>query len=320
MFRRLPGRYLGQRQLPGGIDRPIWPRVQQRGRRGRGHRPPQLEQPQEFIAEVVRQNEQFMYAAGPREINRPPQRPDRNRQRNPQGPVWPAQEQVLLLEEEGEIVRVGIEEVEDLEPAWVPPRVQVLELEGPPILPVDPYFERHKQTFPKDRVMFKGSKRKQTQNCLYKPEDERKPLYIKDSMEHTPTKRTQRLMGDYSWNQLVGRAQNLGPVDMDLVAELWMEAAFQPRTPRLLIQLKNKAKRFMADWDTGKYSRLEIYAEVIRAVGVAMTISPAEEEVRKYLLRSDVNRLVLDHHLFTRGILKAPTFQFNKTLPNATAV
>lgn len=327
---------------------PIWPRVEPRGRRaGRAarraqHRPqpaPELaepaaepneiparqpdlpEAPEVFLQEILRiRQENLRNRADLRnaELN-PVLEPLAADEAGVLGPARDALEQRLLPAGLGEVANRH-QEPGPLEPVPLPERADGIveepiehEVEevNPEPLPV-PNFPR--ATPAKDRVLFKGTKQAQVQNSVYSQEDERKPLFRIQRMPFKITRRTQRILPETHWNSLFSRV-NYGEVDEDLLAELWMEAAFQPRSPRLMIQLKNKAKRFMADWDTSLYSRMECMEMALKAVGAAMTISPIEEQVRQLLLDPEANKLMLDHEKMCKGELKAPTLRFKMRLP-----
>lgn len=332
-----------------GIARPIFPRLQQRGARGRGaRRRPQgvepLQPPPHWQDADLHQR---LQQEAPE--NRGALLRNAHRQEVIQNPLMIAQEDMiipvnaagvheqridiaprgelevvhepiheepmhLVLAQEMQMGRVDLPERADGE-VEEPIEYEVEDLE-PEALPQCPFSSAHLAQPAKHRVCFKGEKRKQRQNCIYSPEDEKKPLFIAENSKFSLTKRKQLSAKDVirrQWEKLFP-VDDL-EVDLDLLAELWMEAAFQPRTPRLMLVLKNKARRFISEWDCSKYSRLDMLRMALRAVGVAMTISPWEEEVRKLLLRTDVNKLVLDHNLMCKGVLKAPSFAFNKRLP-----
>lgn len=359
------GRYIFDRLNRDNIYIPLWPRVNQRGRRaglGRRRPPPQepaqpeeiapeeqpeigepaaedneipaqqpeVPGPQDLFFQVVlqearadqarRQNVQNRAELRAHELNR-----DRPQlivvgEHGPLGPAPAALEQRLRaveplgpprqrLDEPGELARIPIPERADGivdEPIEYP-----VEDVAPEPLPV-PNYPREQPV--KNRVLFKGEKSKQIQNSRYTAEDAPKPVFKIHKRRFSPTKRTQRLLGELHWNSLF-KNLSYGDVDEDLLAELWLEAAFQPRSPRLLIQLKNKAKRFMADWDTSLYTRMQCVEMALKAVGAAMTISPFEEEVRQLLMQPVINKLMLDHEKFTRGYLKAGTLLFGQKMP-----
>lgn len=93
--------------------------------------------------------------------------------------------------------------------------------------------------------------------------------------------------------------------DRELVGYLKLEAAFVPRTTSLLLQLKNKARRYLDQFDLSIYTSEQVYEFITRAVGVAMLISPEEERVRALLNHPMENKARHYHQQFFRdGILE----------------
>jgi len=82
------------------------------------------------------------------------------------------------------------------------------------------------------------------------------------------------------------RAQPL-PASDELVFKLKLEAAFRPRTPELFLQLKNKAVRYLEQFDTTQLTQRALYNLVVNAVGEAMTIGQEEANVRQALKNSE---------------------------------
>lgn len=337
----LPGLYPHQAE-EGGMFMPVFPRRRRARRAGRARRPREPPQPAEDALveepeEVAQEPEEEapppavdVLGEHPREMRavlldmirdqwaihpvnqggplaRPPQELPHQAPEQQHAPEANHAEIVLVgpinagLGEEGPVQGVEIEEV----------------VEGPPPpqpLPVPEHFERKKALPFKHQVLRKGVKRKQVANCDYAPEDAAKPIFVVEPHEFKPVRRSQRIFEGLYWEKLF-QSKAFGEVDEDLLAELWLEAAFQPRSPRLALQLKNKAKRYMADWDLSLYTSLQVTSMIIRAVGAAMTISPWEEEVRHLLSEVEVNKLIHDQAKFCKGDLKCPTFRSHKTLP-----
>lgn len=79
-------------------------------------------------------------------------------------------------------------------------------------------------------------------------------------------------------------------VDASLLGQLQLEAAFCPRTPRLLMQLRLKAKQILQRYDLSSYSPEEVAALVIETVGAAYDVSPSEERVMHYISSSSVQQ------------------------------
>lgn len=129
----------------------------------------------------------------------------------------------------------------------------------------------------KEKVYFKGVKQKQLCNNIPNKDQEIKPLFIKCQAFPEPTNLidTSRCMRSKLIKSM--------PTDIDLLNDLKMEAAFLPRTPTLLLQLKSRARKYLANWDLSKYTSTEIHNMVIRAIGAAMLITKEEEKVRALL-------------------------------------
>lgn len=127
----------------------------------------------------------------------------------------------------------------------------------------------------KHRVYFKGKKRSAL--CNRKPieEVEELPMFVKEPMIPKPTRRI-RTTGPCARAALLAKMES----DVDLVYALKFEAAFIPRSANLLLQLKQKARKWLKGWDLSNYTSKEIYDMAMNAVGQAMLVDPKEEQVR----------------------------------------
>lgn len=136
-------------------------------------------------------------------------------------------------------------------------------------------FEGHKTFANKHRVHFKGKKREQIINQVDTEED-LKPLFVKEHVEY-------RCKPPWYASCFPCARLPLLKTDNDLLYHLKLEAAFCPREPLLLLQLKQKAKRFLGDYDMSKYTMKEIYDMVADAVTKAYLVGPDEERYISYM-------------------------------------
>lgn len=161
------------------------------------------------------------------------------------------------------------------------------------------------------RVYVAGKKQDHIENRRPVEEEEKKPVFIPDMVP--AAKRDWRRFFDIP-TRLFGRSRTT-EVDRDLVARLKFEAAFCVRDPLLARTLTNRARQFLADYDTHRLTADEIYSLSIRAVGEAMRISREEEDVR-LLLRENANLTHIRRHAqFSRGTLHMPLFP-DRRLPS----
>lgn len=82
-------------------------------------------------------------------------------------------------------------------------------------------------------------------------------------------------------------------VNPDLYYELALEALFLPRSHKLLIQLKQKARRWVQEYDMRKHTREQQYVMVAKAVTAAFFIHPQEELLVDLIKR---NRAAMKQH------------------------
>lgn len=75
-------------------------------------------------------------------------------------------------------------------------------------------------------------------------------------------------------------------VNPDLYYELALEALFLPRSHRLLVQLKQKARRWVKEYDLRKLTREQQYLMVAKSVAAAFFIHPEEEKLRDKIERN----------------------------------
>jgi len=85
------------------------------------------------------------------------------------------------------------------------------------------------------------------------------------------------------------RKEPLPAVD-ELVFKLKLEAMFRVRSPELLLQLKNKAMRFLESYDCSHLTNRNIFNIVANAVGEAMNVGQEEADVRQALKNSEQNK------------------------------
>lgn len=128
---------------------------------------------------------------------------------------------------------------------------------------------------PKRKVYFRGRKREQRINRVADKEVDTKPQFIveptrvpKPQMPFTMTPCTRDML-----------LRSLS-TDADLLYELKLEAFGVPRTPLLIQQLKQKAKRFIAQWDMSLYTTEQVYQMIARSIAQAMMIDKEEERLR----------------------------------------
>jgi hypothetical protein len=162
---------------------------------------------------------------------------------------------------------------------------------GPEDLTVIPTSNMIRDYQQKYRVYFKSNKRQQCINDIPNPEVDKLPLFVPDLVEPTYAQLECRT-GKCTREKLRKRMQT----DRDLVSELKMEAAFLPRTPQLAMQLKQRARKWMAQFDCSLLTLDQQYKLVVRAVGAAMLISQEEEKVRTLLHSYGERELVRPAH------------------------
>lgn len=128
----------------------------------------------------------------------------------------------------------------------------------------------------KYKVYFRSGKQMQPCNRLPNEESDKLPLFTRQNIKPAVVKDTYWTIFPCNREKLRRHMQT----DVDLVYALKLEAAFCARTPGLLAQLKQKAKKWVAQWDMSLYTSKEIYEIITRAVGHAMLIDKEEEKVR----------------------------------------
>ncbi|APG76397.1 hypothetical protein 1 [Hubei tombus-like virus 16] len=228
--------------------------------------------------------------------------------------VQPAQPEHTNTEPEEEISDwdlYAMELIKDLpEPPVEPPNVKY-------VVPERDLDELQKWNFYKGRsnkhqYYFKGEIQKQQINCLPELTQEKQPLFKLERVCPKPMKNTYPTTWDI-WGNRKWLLEHM-ETDKDLLAYLRLEAAFVPRTPALLLQLKVKAKRFMDQLDCSLYTREEINDMIIRAVGAATLIGKEEEKVRALMNVKTEKKMREKHHAFFRegnlqtGNISCPTF------------
>lgn len=130
----------------------------------------------------------------------------------------------------------------------------------------------------KFKVYFKGKKSKQVVNSKPNPDQEQKPLFVKEKNRPSYNK-----VKSYWFPCSRKRLLRKFETDQDLIYELKMESAFMPRDTTLLLSLKYKARRYLDMYDLTLFTMKERYEIIMRAVGAAMLIDEEEEKVRNLL-------------------------------------
>lgn len=139
----------------------------------------------------------------------------------------------------------------------------------------------------KYRVYFTGLKQQLNCNVIPQPEMEKLPVFITEPKPaKLATLRRRATVCDR--RKLLKRFA----ADRDLTYHLKLESAFMPRSQQLLLQLKQKAKRWWANWDTSALSSQEIYEQTMAAIGQAMLVDQWEEDTRALLHIPDEREFV----------------------------
>lgn len=101
--------------------------------------------------------------------------------------------------------------------------------------------------------------------------------------------------------------------DEDLLAELWLEAAFKPRSPLLQLRLLEKAKKFMSTFDRQLLTRMENTELIVNAVFAAMIPPHWERNGIKMLQTSKVSaQIQLYNDIVEAGPAKCGKFSSPK--------
>lgn len=174
-------------------------------------------------------------------------------------------------------------EARDLPKAMLPPFPMAMDL-----YPRQQYVGDNKLM-----VYTRGEKSKLPMNVLPNKEVHNNPVFIAEPRE---LKHAVKLPGGSACSrQLV---DSLFQSDVDLVYHLKMEAAFVPRTPQLLVQLKHRARKWMAQWDCSHYSSKEQYRIMMAAIGQAMCIDQWEENIRTLMRQRPESHIRRKHNSF----------------------
>ncbi|UHM27514.1 MAG: hypothetical protein SToV3_gp1 [Sanya tombus-like virus 3] len=152
---------------------------------------------------------------------------------------------------------------------------------------------------PKFKYYFKGNISKQRINSLPEVTQEKQPLFVKETAWPKPMKNTYPTGNDL-WGNRKWLMEHM-ETDADLLAYLRLEAAFVPRTPGLLLQLKVKGQRFMNQLDCSLYTREQVADMIIRAAGAAMLIGKEEEKVRALMQIKSEAKMRAHHNEFFRN-------------------
>nr|QTJ63616.1 hypothetical protein [Phasmatodean tombus-related virus] len=172
----------------------------------------------------------------------------------------------------------------------------IIELEQPAEPTPETLIMRTKGVNYKKNVHYtKGKIRSQVCNSVEVKESAELPLFVRET--EYKTKATKILHRNTRVPALA--------VDQELGYLLLLEALFLPRTPRLLLQLKLKAKQAMRKYDFSAYTRKEQLELVSEAITFAMQISPQEERCRRLLGSAYETKIRGIHTAFTKGTVYA---------------
>lgn len=143
----------------------------------------------------------------------------------------------------------------------------------------------------KQKVYFKGKKQFQEINRLPNEEVEKLPMFIMEPHEAKISK-------PYKMKTPCHRRKLLSAItsDVDLVYALKMEAAFIPRSISLLTQLKQKARKWLNNWDLSNYTSEAIYKMTMNAIAQAMLVDQEEMKVRAVLNITEERAFVRPEH------------------------
>lgn len=92
--------------------------------------------------------------------------------------------------------------------------------------------------------------------------------------------------------------------DTDLISFLRFHTFCVPRTPALIQSLKQRAVRFMADFDMSDYSMAEIYRITACSIAAALVVTPEEELIRE-TIRTHSNVIERFQPFFQSGQYRA---------------
>lgn len=177
---------------------------------------------------------------------------------------------IITMDRQSRVTRVDVSPVASVheEPGQFEPVVE---------RPLPLRLEERNPALPasKQKVYFRGLKQQLESNRLPDPEVERLPLFIEEPCRCRLGVEPPQVFPCHRRKLL--RWFN---TDADLVYALKMEAAFQPRTTSLLLQLKQKARKFLAGWDMSAYSSQQQYEMAMKAIGQAMLISTEEMKIQ----------------------------------------
>lgn len=140
---------------------------------------------------------------------------------------------------------------------------------------------------PRYRVGFRGRKQFHVLNRLPLDEGDKLPMFAYEAKKPTLAPIIPRT-GPCNRRALLAKFET----DADLVYALKMEAAFQQRSVSLLLQLKQKARKWLAAWDLSAYTSQEIYEMAMKAVGQAMLVDEWEERIRALLHMAEERKFI----------------------------
>lgn len=126
-----------------------------------------------------------------------------------------------------------------------------------------------------------------------------------DNVAYVPAPCEERTKQNFLWYFTKRRRPKFAEfADADLVNFLRFHAFCVPRTPALIQSLKQRAIRFMADFDMANHSMADVYRIVACSVAAAMVVTPEEELVRE-TIRSHSNMIEKYQPFFSSGQYRA---------------
>lgn len=139
------------------------------------------------------------------------------------------------------------------------------------------------------------------------------PLYVKDPVTFNCWENWKSYLLDpdtlIPGNKSAHGNSDLRELDVDLLAELWVEAAYLPRSPKLLRQLVLRGKRYFNAFNTKTITNMEKADLIIRTAAAAMVISPFEQWGARLMRNHAVNANINQHAKIAKGKLHVRWWQ-----------
>lgn len=238
----------------------------------------------------------------------------------------PAEEEVpVVVEDLGEVPAAPVladfhvEVVEEAPPPVVVPEVvppPEVVVEAPPVVLPEPVVEAGEpaeEPEPVGAVAQREADRMEA-NRLHTPH-RFKYAGVKRNVDHfnaepdnaayVPAPCIERTKHNFLWYFTKRRQPKYGEfADADLISFLRFHAFCVPRTPALIQTLKQRAIRFMADFDMAEHTMADIYRIVACSVAAAMIVTP-EEELMRETIRSHSNMIEKYQPFFQGGQYRA---------------